>query len=288
MFLQLKGAKLCQNEREMKMKKISLIVLFFVYPFSGVLAQQTEQRPMTVDDGLNMVRVGDALMSPDGEWVFFSKSELDWKKNKRKKKYYRISSEGGEAYQFIGEEGGSSFRFSPKGTWLSFIRSVGDKDKDKDKESQIFIMRTNGGEAVQLTKHKKGLSRYLWTKDESKIIFLANEPKSKEDEKKKKDGYDAIAVDEGPNGQRAGSWRNLWLFDVESKEEKRITNENFIIGNFDVSPDGKRILFTARFENRRNQGNLSEIYMMTIEDSVKTRLTDNSAPESRLLWAPDG
>ena len=39
---------------------------------------------MTVDDALNMVRLADVLMSPDGSWVFFSKSELDWDKNKRK------------------------------------------------------------------------------------------------------------------------------------------------------------------------------------------------------------
>ena len=33
-------------------------------------------RPMTVDDSLDMDSVGGALMSPDGEWVLFSKNQL--------------------------------------------------------------------------------------------------------------------------------------------------------------------------------------------------------------------
>jgi dipeptidyl aminopeptidase/acylaminoacyl peptidase len=69
---------------------------------------------MTVDDGLNMVRIEDVLMSPDGELVFYSKSELDWDENKRKKKYYMVPADGGEARQFIGDAGGSAFRFSPE------------------------------------------------------------------------------------------------------------------------------------------------------------------------------
>ncbi len=35
---------------------------------------------MNTDDALDMVRIGNALMSPDGEWVFFSKTELEWEK----------------------------------------------------------------------------------------------------------------------------------------------------------------------------------------------------------------
>jgi hypothetical protein len=37
-------------------------------------AQDVGPRAMTTDDGLNMARVGGAIMSPDGEWVFYSKS----------------------------------------------------------------------------------------------------------------------------------------------------------------------------------------------------------------------
>jgi len=251
---------------------------------------------MTVDDGLNMTRVGQALISPDGEWVLFSKSELDWKENKRKSTYYKVPAAGGEAYQYVGEAAGEAFRFSPAGTYLSFLRETpakkGKKDSKKSedgkKEKQIFFMRTAGGEAVQLSKHPKGIVAYEWARDESRVFFLADESRSKRDEKLHEDGYDAIFVDEGANGQGEGSWRHLWTLELESRKETRLTDGSLRIGSFDVSPDGQRVVFTARTENRRNQRYLSELYVLDVGEKETTRLTDNRAPESDVRWAPDG
>ena len=81
-------------------------------------------RPMTVDDSLDMDSVGGALMSPDGEWVLFSKNQLDWEENERTTKWYMIPSSGGEAFEYIGEEGGGSFQFSPDGKYLALTRSI--------------------------------------------------------------------------------------------------------------------------------------------------------------------
>jgi dipeptidyl aminopeptidase/acylaminoacyl peptidase len=244
-------------------------------------AQDSLPRAMTTDDGLNMVSVGDALMSPDGQWVLYSKSELDWKENERKTTYHMIPSEGGEAFQFIGEAGGSSPQFSPDGTYLSFRRSV-------DDEQQIFLMRTGGGEALQLTKHETSVASYAWSRDSRTIFFIANEPRSDEEEERHEAGYDAFFVDEGANGQQSGSWNNLWQFSLDTREETRITAEDFRIGSFAIAPDGQTIVFTARYENRRNQRYLSEIFLYDLTDSSQTRLTDNAAPESGLEWSPDG
>jgi dipeptidyl aminopeptidase/acylaminoacyl peptidase len=257
-----------------------LFVLLLAVALPVTTAAQ-ELRPMTTDDGLDMVRVGNPLMSPDGEWVFFSKSVLQWKENKRKTTYHMVPAGGGDSFQFVGEAGGSSFQFSPQGTYLSFTRAVKDT-------AQLFLMRTDGGEGVQLTKHATPVGSYRWSSDESKIFFVSVEPRSKEEATARKRGDDAIFVDEGPNGQREGRWNNLWVFDVAEKEEARLTEEEFRIGSFDVSPDGSQIVFTARWENRRNQQNLSEIYLLDVESKERTRITENQAPESGLKWAPDG
>ena len=60
------------------MHKLLLILLALAVPVSG-----QERRAMTTDDGLDMVRAGDAIISPDGSWVLFSRSELDWEENER-------------------------------------------------------------------------------------------------------------------------------------------------------------------------------------------------------------
>ena len=237
---------------------------------------------MTTDDVLDMVQVGDALISPDGAWVLFSRSELDWDENERKTTWWRVPADGSaEPYRYIGEEGGSSFQFSPDGAWLSFLRSV-------DDERQLFAMRTDGGEALQLSDHETSVGSYQWTEDGSAIVFVAEHALSDDEEEEREKGYDAIFVDEGPNGQRRGEWNDLWRIDVETKEETRLTEAEHRIGSFDVSPDGSRIAFTARDENRRNQGYLSEIHLLDVSTGDIRELTDNRAPEGRLTWAPDG
>ena len=258
-----------------------LVTLLVVAAALVTPVSSQERRAMTTDDGLDMVRVGGATISPDGSWVLFSKSELDWSENERKTTWWRVSTEGGEPYRFIGEEGGGSFQFSPDGSMLSFTRTVEEK-------AQLFVMRTDGGEAQQLTKHESAVASYRWSEDATKIFFVAAEARSKEEEKSRKDGDDAIFVDEGANGQRDGTWNNFWVIDVASKEEKRLTEVDHRIGSFSVSPGADRIVFTSRSENRRNQQNHSEIRLLEIESGAIRQLTENRSPEGRLAWAPDG
>jgi dipeptidyl aminopeptidase/acylaminoacyl peptidase len=261
---------------------VRILIVSLLFVCLPVSSQAQERRPMTTDDGLNMVRVGDALMSPDGRWVLFSRSELDWEENERKTTWWKVPSDAGEEpYRFIGEEGGSSFAFSPDGRWLSFRREVDDKN-------QLFLMRTDGGEALQLSDHETSVGSYSWTDDATRIVFVADHARSDEEEKEREAGSDAIFVDEGPNGQRAGQWNDLWSIDIGSRNEVRLTEADHRIGSFAVSPDGTRIVFTARRENRRNQGYLSEIHLLDVAGGEVRALTDNRAPEGRPSWAPDG
>ena len=80
----------------------------------------------------------------------------------------------------------------------------------------------------------------------------------------------------------------MCIRDRASKEEKRITEVDHRIGSFAVSPGADRIAFTSRSENRRNQQNHSEIRLLDVESGEIRQLTENRAPESRLVWAPDG
>lgn len=236
---------------------------------------------MTVDDMLAMIPLGDVRMSPDGERVFFSKSELDWEKNTRKKTYFMIPASGGKAVQYIGEEGGSSFQFSPDGAFLAFKRSV-------DKASQIFIMNLKGGEAVQLTHHTNSIDSYKWSPDASRIFFTAEETMDGEEKKEYDMGDDAVFIFEGPNGREEARWRNLWVFDLSLNKETRLTNEKLIIDEFDISPDGERVIFAATKQDAENYFFLSELYLLDAGNQSLKQLTHNNAPEGKILWAPGG
>ncbi|HJO03556.1 MAG TPA: S9 family peptidase [Acidobacteriota bacterium] len=260
----------------------NLILAAIVLPLTATgLSAQDVARPMTVDDALKMVRLQNVRMSPGGEWVFFSKSELDWDQNVRRQRHYLTSADGGAAREFIGQEGGSAFRFSPDGNYLSFLRPV-------DGNDQVFVMTLSGGEAQRLTSHDNGIVEYRWTSDASRIVFSADEARSEKDQEEYSKGSDAFYVREGANGRQPAAWRNLWEFTLSSRVEARLTDEELIVSDFDVSPDGGRIVFTAMAQDLENYHHLSELYLVGEQDRQVLQLTHNNAPEQSAVWAPDG
>jgi dipeptidyl aminopeptidase/acylaminoacyl peptidase len=277
--------------------KILLLVLIMTINLS---AQKDARQPLTIDDAINVISVGSTwhlapdgkpetvLMTPDGSKVFYSKTGVDWKTNQWQTKYYMISSKGGEAIEFFGAEGGimredgiTTFQFSPQGTYLSFLREIkGDR--------QVFVMSVNGDEVRQLTEHINSIYMYQWSQDEKRIFFIADEARSIEEQQRFDLGENYFFVDEGPNGRIQARWRNLWMFDCVSLKETKLTNEELIIDELDISPDGKRVAFIARPNNLRNYPHLAELYMFYVPERRLVKLTDNMAPEKWPLWSPDG
>ncbi|RKY87028.1 hypothetical protein DRQ09_05150 [candidate division KSB1 bacterium] len=264
------------------MKKLTITFCLLLFLTGQIYSQGYNKRPMTVDDLLEMVSVSNAKISPDGKWIVYSRTTIDWDKNKRISHLWMVSTDGKEKFQFTNKAGDSSPEWSPDGRKIAFLRTA-------DKKRQIWIIRAFGGEAVKLTNHKSSISSFAWSHDGKRIFFVASDIKSKEQEKKEKSGDDVIYVSEGPNGQTRGNWSNIWVFDLETRKEKQITKEKMVVrGSISISPDDSRILFVSRPDNGRNTGNLAEIKMVDVESGKITQITDNRAPESSVRWAPDG
>ncbi len=273
----------------MRKSLVILVAWFAIGPAtqpgtSSLLAQDSEPRAMTVDDALDMSSVSIAALSPDGARVLYTERKLNWDDNEYESEIWAIPAEGGDAYRFIGEEGGSGLQFSPDGRFLTFRRRVGE---GKSATQQLFWMRTNGGEAVQLTEHATSVGQYKWSANSARIFFVADDKRAEDEQKAIDDGDDLIFVDEGPNGQSRDEWSNLWALDIDTEEEEQLTQKKFLIGSFDPSPDGRWVAVTARYTNRRNDADKTELFLLDLESKDKTRLTDNHAPEGGVLWAPN-
>jgi dipeptidyl aminopeptidase/acylaminoacyl peptidase len=78
------------------------------------------------------------------------------------------------------------------------------------------------------------------------------------------------------------------MFTCASQQVTRLTKEELIIDELDVSPDGERVALIARPNNLRNYPHLTELYIFNVSENRLIRLTDNLAPEKWPLWSPDG
>ena len=267
---------------------VSITALLAGLGADRLAAQDSGGQTFSFDDAIDMARVSGPRLAPDGSRVLFVRNELDWDENKRVSRIWVVGADGQNARTFTGSADDNSPEWSPDGRWVSFTRPVGDSDKVR----QLFVLPVDGGEAVQLTRHVTAVGSYRWSGDSGSIFFLASDSLPDGVEKERKNGDDAVFIDEGPNGQTRGSWNGVWQVMVElgdaPRDATRLTPEPRRIGDFAPSPDGNFLAYAHRGENRRNAGHLAEIALLTIASGEEVQITDNDAPESQLAWSPDG
>ncbi len=84
-------------------------------------------------------------------------------------------------------------------------------------------------------------------------------------------------------GQRGEALPSLVWFGIDGERQEAM-GDPAGFGYFDISPDAKRVVFSA-YNNVRGQGDL---WLHELETGVRTRLTFEEVDESFPVWSPDG
>ena len=109
------------------------LVLILVLLFS-TLALAQAKHPFTFEDMMNLKRVGEPIVSPDGKWVAFSVVDVSLAENKKTPHIWLVPIAGGEAVQLTtGQAGEDRPRFAPDGKRLAYVSAV-------DGSSQIWTV----------------------------------------------------------------------------------------------------------------------------------------------------
>lgn len=259
----------------MPQKHLRSIVVFLAIlsPLSALA-----QRPMGIVDLLNVPRVADPQLSPDGREVVYTVGESDWKMGKRVQHIWRAPIDGGAAIQLTnGSEGETSPRWSPDGKTIVFTAKRGDNEF-----AQMYLLRTDGGEAMQLTNHATAVSDPAWSPDGSTIYFKAPEPKTAEEKARDKAKDDVYAYDE--NYKQS----HLWKVAVATKAETQITSGDFSLESYRLSRDGRTIAFHRKPNPLIGSADEGEVWIMNADGSRAVQLTKNTVPEGDAAPSPDG
>jgi dipeptidyl aminopeptidase/acylaminoacyl peptidase len=136
-------------------------------------ALSAAKRPIAETDLFKFVWTADPRISPDGRQVVYVRVTVNEKKDGYDTALWIAPADGSEpARPFTSGPADSSPRWSPDGSRLAFVRAV--KKEGQGQPPQIFLISTQGGEAVALTDLPQGAGDPLWSPDGRMIAFASS------------------------------------------------------------------------------------------------------------------
>jgi len=278
----------------MRFTKTRFLFSIILMMASMILFAQKSQHPITIADLLNIKTVGNPQISPDGQWIAFTVSEIDLKKDKSETRIWMIPSNGGEAIPMTAKGySASQPRWSPDNKYLSFLAS---KSEEK---TQVWTLNRMGGEAQQLTKIKQGVGGHEWAPDGSRLVLSITDPKpeelteDKEDDKKLKPYViDRLQFKQDYQGYLDRYRTHLYIFTPGDTSAIQITSGDFDDSNPKWSPDGNSIAFVSNRTDNPDGNTNTDIWIVNANNTDKGKtllqVTSNQNSDGSPAWSPDG
>ncbi len=276
---------------------ISSFMLLVSLPAVAAVHAQTSvpTRTPTIDQSLEMQSVASPKISPDGKRVIYEQSRTNWEADAFETDLWVADVGTGERHLLtLQAKSSTDAAWSPDGKWIAFLSdrpgSLAESPTDK---KQLYVMPADGGEAQQLTKMDNSVDGFEWAPDSKRIALKAQAPDSKtmKDRKETFGEYHVFHADY--------QMMHLWLIELPKvdaagrtsppAEPKLLTiGDAFSVDDFEFSPDGTRIAFSAQRDPDLISSFTSDIYTVAVADAAVKKIVDTPGPDAHPEWSPDG
>ena len=236
---------------------------------------QVEPKSLTIEKLYMTRQVGRPTWSPDGKSIAFI-SNMSGRNN-----LWLVPAEGGWPVQLtVSDQRQTAPAWSPDGKWIAY-----QSDYDGDELWDIFLVSPKTGKVVNLTSTREiAETDPTWSPDGRYLAYLV---KPKTSAAHEIDIYDTLMREvkhlTSNTPQDKGNFNPIWSKDgkyiVYTQEQAKGTDSNIFIANVesaqsvlltphageqrysanDISPDGKRILFSSNAANGYENIGLLEI-----------------------------
>ena len=149
------------------------VTLLTISSIASAQSQDTK-RPMTFLDVQHMRTIGSPAPSPDGRWMLYTLSTMDWKEARRQTDIHLVSMADGvgstKQLTFTKEKNETSPRWAKDGSFFVFL-SNREAPENASSRNQLYLMRPDGGEARRITDAREGVADFAFSKDGQWIVF---------------------------------------------------------------------------------------------------------------------
>ncbi len=136
------------------------------------------KRPMTFLDMQRMNQAGSVVLAPDGRTGLYTLSVPDWKEARRFTDIWMVSTAQGvgsaRQLTFTKDKNETVPRWARDGSF--FVFSSNREGSDSSSGSQLYAMRTDGGEARKITEAKEGVGAFAFSRDGRWLMYSAGKP----------------------------------------------------------------------------------------------------------------
>ncbi|MGZ6988117.1 MAG: S9 family peptidase, partial [Thermoanaerobaculia bacterium] len=264
------------------------------------------ERPMSLDDLLTAVRVGDPQVSPDGRQVAFVRTTTDLGAGTRNADVWIVPADGSASPRPLTrhEKTDNAPRFSPDGKTLAFVST-------RSGAPQIYLLDLGGGEPRKLTDLSAGAQDPLvFSPDGKKLAFVSDVFPDCADEacnKKRRDEAEKSPVkvhhltrlmyrhwDEWRENTR----HHVFVADVATGAVTDVTPGDFDSppdhyedGGIAFSPDGQEIAFVSNRDGNDAESwtTNKDVWTVPVAGGAAVKLTvANAAADFDPVYTPDG
>lgn len=269
---------------------------------------RAEKRPITPDDLWKVQRIGAPSIAPDGSQVVAEVTTWNMDKDEARSELYLFRSDVPGQTPLTRSGGRNSGpRWSPDGRHIAFVST-----RTGDSVAQVYLIEPAGGEARRLTKLPYAPSGLKWSADGKTLFAIAwtwpgcatdAEHKKREQELKDAKAKGVVITEAAfrywdrwlTDGKRptviaidvaTGGHRNLL-----AHTGKHLPPTEPSANDYDVSPDGKELCFTA--DNVDDPGRDANLDLFTLDTSkpdaaAKLLTGDNPSNDTQPAYSPDG
>ncbi|WP_157271696.1 S9 family peptidase [Azohydromonas aeria] len=198
---------------------------------------------------------------------------------------------GGEPRQLTaGSSQDKQPRWSPDGRRIAFL-------SDRAGLNQVFVIAPDGGEARQVSWFKGAVTAFEWSPDGRTLLLTsivnvdpeARGAPSELDEPRDADAPEVawrLPFKMDGVGYLLAQQIHLFTLDVETGEDRRLTEGAFEVRAAAWSPDGRRIVFSRTREGRL--AHATDLWIIDADGGHSRRLTREQPNTGSPQWSPDG
>ncbi len=283
-----------------------ILILIFC---CSLCAFAQSKHPFTFEDMMQLKRIGEPAVSPDGKWVGFAAVDVSLDENTRKPHLWIVPVSGGEARRLTPATGAGEdrIRFSPDGKRVMF-------ESSRDGASQIWVQgfdSTSGtltGEARKVTSISTEASGGFWSPDGKSILFVSSvypgcnddACNKQHDEEQAKSKVKARIFTQLMfrhwNHYFDGKYSHLFLVSADGGVARDLTPgahdvPPFSLGGQDqysFSPDGKEVAYTSNTDEVQATSTNSDIFLVPVAGGTPKKITTNPGSDGTPMYSPDG